>query len=226
MPDRKRIRVEGDSAAAIARALSEIQGHLVVEEDAMELDLLVLDAKSPEDLRKMDDRVPKIAVVRRRLRASEQQAFKDAGARVVIDAESNVLDAAFAFSDLLFTSSLQGRRYGRAYGGTTVRFRALDDSVCGAGILLDMGRRGALIVSDCRVGEGRPIELEIGLSDRTIPLRARVAFSEKRSEHEIAIEFAIDDHEVAPKLFALCPDQIEAEVARERGSSLVANAKR
>jgi hypothetical protein len=199
---RKRIRVEGERARGVVRALVVAQGFAVVEENEP-ADLAIFEAAGPHEPISRRDGLPAIAVSRRRLRESELRALKDAGARAVIDADSSVLDLACAISEIAFGTRAAMRRYGRAFGGMPVRFRAAAaGEQGGVGRLLGIGRCGAFIATEQRIPEGTPIELELDLSGRTVSLRGRVAFVEEASAGEgIAIEFALDDGEVAPKLF-------------------------
>lgn len=218
---RKRIRIAGRRAAGVVRALAEAQGHAIVTGDREAIDLLVLEVSEPREVALHGDGAPLLAVVDRRLRALESRAFREAGASAVVDAEASVLDLAFALSDLLFGTYVEQRRYGRVHGRTPVRFGINNGlgTPRANGVLLDIGRSGAFILSDHRIEEGTPIEMEIGVLDRTIALRGRVAFGAESAEREMAVEFALDDHEVAPKLYSICCAENGAAVSRAASSS-------
>src|SRR5262245_46302674 len=120
---RKRIRVDGERARGIVRPLVLAQGFAVVEENEP-ADLSIIEVAHPQDLGVLAEGPPAIALSRRRLREGELCVWKAAGARAVIDADSSVLDLAFAISEIAFGTRAAMRRYGRTFGGTPVRFRA------------------------------------------------------------------------------------------------------
>ncbi len=199
---RKRIRVEGERTKGIVRALAIAQGFAVVE-DGEAADLSIVEVAGAADLA-VERESPAIALSRRRLRESEHRAMREAGVRAVIDADSSVLDLAFAISDIAFGTRASMKRYGRTFGGAPVRFRAPSvRDAGGAGRLLGIARSGSFIATEQRIPEGTPVELELDLASRTVLLRGRVAFVEEQELHEgIAIEFALDDGDVAPRLFS------------------------
>lgn len=198
MERRKRIRVEGQRTKGIVRALAVAQGFAVVDEGEP-ADLAIVEAASAADLADQRE-LPVIALSRRRLRESELRAMREAGARAVTDADSSVLDLAFAISEIAFGTRAAMRRYGRTFGGVPVRFRAAEAG--GVGRLLGIARSGSFIATEERLSEGTPLELELDLSGRTVVLRGRVAFvDEQESVLGMAIEFALDDSEVAPRLW-------------------------
>jgi hypothetical protein len=93
------------------------------------------------------------------------------------------------------------------------------------GRLLDVGRSGAFVLVDEAIEEGTPVRLDLELVDRTVALRGRVAFSttESELEREIAIEFALDDLEVAPRLgdlLASTPAAGAPEIRRWKAASV------
>src|SRR5262245_51948355 len=207
---KKRIRVDSERARGIVRPLVLAQGFAVVEENEP-ADLSIIEVAHPQDLGVLGDGPPAIALSRRRLREGELCVWKAAGARAVIDADSSVLDLAFAISEIAFGTRCAMRRYGRTFGGTPVRFRASTTVGVAAGMnaelgvalehggvgrLLGIARSGAFIATEQRIPEGTPIEVEMDLSGRSVSLRGRVAFVEEHEIHEgIAIEFALDDGE-------------------------------
>lgn len=195
---RKRIRVDGERARGVVRALVVAQGFALVEENEA-ADLAIVEVSGPGDLAERREGPPAIAFSRRRLRESESRALKDAGARAVIDADASVLDLAFAISEIAFGTRAAMRRYGRAFGGLAVRFRS-PAGAGGSGRMLGIGRCGAFIATEDRLHEGTPLELELDLSGRIVTLRGRVAFVEE--QEGLAIEFALDDGDVAPRLFS------------------------
>lgn len=204
--ERKRVWVDGARAACVVRALAEAQGLCVVDDDAR-ADLAVVEAARPAELGGITTRLETIVVSSRRLREPERRALLDAGARAVIDGESSVLDVAFAFSDLLFGSRTKLRRHDRIHGGIPVRVRTLEHvpEIRADGRLFDLARRGAFVSTDVSVAEGSPIELELEILGRTVPVQGRVAFVRAHDPRDgLTVEFALDAPEFAPKLFALC----------------------
>src|SRR5258705_9254319 len=117
---RKRIRVDGERARGVVHALVVAQGFAVVEADEP-AEVAIVEVAGPQDLEVWREGPPAIALSRRRLREGELRALKDAGARAVIDADSSVLDLAFALSEIAFGTRSAMRRYGRAFGGMQVR---------------------------------------------------------------------------------------------------------
>lgn len=231
--ERKRIRVQGPRSSAIASAVAEIGGHLLVEGDVAPADLLVIDAERPDAVRAQPPGPEVVVVVPRRLRGADADAFKGAGASAVIDADWSVLDVAFTFSDLLFSTYAQRRRYGRAHGGAPVRFRVVSAGAAAAaahelsgteadfheGRLLDLGRTGAFILAAHRPREGAAVEMVLEVAGRPLPIRGRIAFSADPEDGEIAVELALEEVELAPKVFAFCGAS-DAPPARVRAANL------
>lgn len=207
----------GSRAHAIARALAELAGHRVVDDGA---DLLFIDAERVDDVPRQKS-APIVAVSARRLRAMEVDALHDAGASAVLDADASVLDAAFAASDLLFATYAQRRRYGRTHGGVIANLVLPNGSYLGR--LLDVGRSGAFIGVEDQFEEGMPIEIKIALLGQNVVFRGRIAFvtADHAEDNEIAVEFALEDHDVAPKLIDLIEsmDQGAPRVPKRRSVS-------
>ncbi|MCK6547909.1 PilZ domain-containing protein [Myxococcota bacterium] len=204
--ERKRVWVDGARAACVVRALAEAQGLAVVDDDAR-ADLAVVEGTDADALGGIARRLPTIVVSPRRLREPERRALLAGGVRAVIDAESSVLDVAFAFSDLLFGSRTMLRRYDRIHGGIPVRVRTLEHvpELRADGRLFDLARRGAFVSTDLAISEGAPIELDLEILGRTLPVKGRVAFvDDLDARGGLTVEFALDAPEFAPKLFALC----------------------
>lgn len=216
---RKRIGVEfgmgadGSHVADVVASLARAQGHLVVSQEAGDVDLVVVGADEPDDIRHRSGfgKPLLLVVVRRRLRDIEVKAFEGAGAHGVLDAEASLLDVAFAFSDLLFRTVHEERRYAKRQGGVDVLFRAIaappHENVPGR--LIGLSRCGGTIVADGTVAEGTPVEICIALAGQTAAIRGRVAFvakeiaSKEDLREEIAVEFLLGDDNVAPKLCSL-----------------------
>lgn len=230
--DRRRVRVIGGRAACVVRALAEAQGLLVVEGDAA-AEVSVAEIETGEDLRaRVAEGLPLVAVVGRRLREGEAKQLRDAGARAVIDAESSLLDVAFVLSDHLFSTRQEQRRHTRAYGGMQVRLRSLDraEPTSGPrareagtvdGVLADLARPGAFVVTGARLPEGQPVELELDILDRPVRLLGRVAFATTLDGRGgVAVEFELGHGDVAPKLFALCDQAALARGERRARSGL------
>lgn len=200
---RKRVRVEGPNVGALVAALAEAEGIDVITDGTA--DLLVLEADCAKAVSELSGggRIPLLAVSPRRLRDGERQQLAAAGAARVIDSESTFLDVAFAFSELLFESFAEQRRYGRRLGGLSVQFTP-SQSVEGGGVtgrLVGIARAGCFIQSSHPVVAGTAIELHIEIGGRSAPVRGRVAFVDDTG---FGVEFALEDHQVAPPLYALC----------------------
>lgn len=205
--ERRRILVRGLRAGPVLAALVEAQGYQALEDEPPEgCDLVILEAEGPDDIPAGAVEGPLVVLTPRRLRAAEQEAFRARGAQRVLDSESSVLDLAFALSDLLFTTVCQQRRYARLHGGAVVRFAHCEAEAPGTrvGHLLCIARTGSYILSEDLVPEGTPVCLELMAAGRPIPLRGRVAFASAGEDlRGFGLEFALDDHEVAPKLSSL-----------------------
>jgi len=197
----KRVRVEGASVAPLIAALAKAEGIAVVDDGPA--DLVIIEASEPEALVDVEltDDAPLLCVSPRRLRSSDRQRLRDAGATRILDVEATFLDIAFAFSELLFETFDEQRRYGRRVGGLAVQFHSGDAEVAASGRLVGIARSGAFIHTPHAVDEGTTIELELELGDRLAPVRGRVAFVD---DDGFGVEFALDDRSVAPRLYALC----------------------
>jgi len=197
---RRRICVSRNRIGSAVRALAEAQGHEVVGfEDDGRVDLIVIDGDdhTPE---MMAHDVPVLALSARRLRDLEITDLKRGGATRVLDGDASLLDLAFAFSDLLFETRLEQRRYARHLGGVVVEVVS-DDGKRSSGNLLGIARCGAILVTRVRISEGMQIEMRFSLAEHQIALRGRVAYIDEVQQH-VGVEFALDDA-FAPKLSEL-----------------------
>lgn len=207
MARRKRVLVTGQRTGSLVSALAVAQNIDVAAEDAPGVDLIVLEASTPDEVRSRINGAPRamLVVVPRRLREAETKAFRDAGASCVLDADACILDVAFAMSDLLFETIAELRRYGRHFGGLALRFWPLEggrrSGATAHGHLLGFARSGSFIHTPHVLDEGTSLEMELELAGRRLPIRGRVAYG---AEDGLAVEFALDDHEVAPELRAVC----------------------
>jgi hypothetical protein len=203
---RRRIWVSSGPRAELIAALAKAIGLDVVREsepiDALgpELDLRVVEADKPEDLpSSSSDPCPLMVVATRRLREAEASVLRRSGARWVLDGEASVLDASFALSELLFHTIAEQRRYWRSLGGTPVRYQRLDvegEELIPAD-LVGLAREAGFLRAKRKPEEGTAIEIALSLPNVEARLRARVAFV---ADDGFAIEFALDDQNVAPRL--------------------------
>jgi hypothetical protein len=201
--DRRRrvcIAVQG----AVVRALAESQGHEVVgfEEDGA-VDLYVLDGVDIHPLQISAPKVPILVVSDRRLKDSDVDDLRRGGSAKVIDRDASILDLAFAFSDLLFETRAEQRRYARRLGGIGVHVKPSQGPEL-RGRLLGIARCGAILVAGEHLPDGTRIDMRFELARRSISLRGRIAFTaEQDREVHLGVEFALDDVEVAPRLSEL-----------------------
>lgn len=191
--------------AGVIRALAETQGHAAVSFEADgPADLIVVDGDELHPARVHVPRVPILVVSGRRLRDAEISELKRAGATRVLDRDASILDLAFAFSDLLFLTRIEQRRYAKALGGVDVEVACLSTHRSGRGRLLGVARCGAILLTENPLADGTRIEMRFPLDHRPAALRGRVAYTaEQDREQHVGIEFALDDVEVAPKLHTL-----------------------
>lgn len=198
----RRICVRGDGVAQTAVALAEAQGHQLLAQGGAqgECHLVIQEAAHPEDVSAAN--VPVIVMVRRRLRSFEARAFEQAGADRVIDANATVLELAFAFSDLLFASLCEQRRYARKQGGARVRFRAREDrSETHHGRLVGIARAGTYLITEEILDEDTPIEMELELAGHPVRLLGRVACQVGHDDRRgFGVEFSLGQGDVAPRL--------------------------
>ncbi len=218
--DQKQVRVRGDRAASVVGALAVAQGHGVAG-DSSRCDLIVVEAQAPDDLPRAKPGRPMLVVTRRRLRDRDVRAFEAAGAARVVDADSSVLCVAFALSELLFSTLHEQRQYGRQHGGIAVKVRPVhgQSEVMAQGHLVDVARAGGFVVTEQSVSEGALVIMEMQVAGHVVELRARVAFMADRG---FGVEFARDDHDVAPKLSTLCEDPpvLPGRMGSGRGRSI------
>jgi hypothetical protein len=196
---RRRICISRHRLGAAIRALAEAQGHEVVGfEDEARVDLMVIDADDhpPE----MTRGVPVLVLSHRRLRDPEITDLKRGGASRVLDGEASLLDLAFAFSDHLFETRLEQRRYAKQLGGVGVEV-VTDGGRRSSGTLLGIARCGAILYTRERISEGMRLEMRFELAECQVALRGRVAYVDGTDQH-VGIEFALDDASV-PKLSEL-----------------------
>lgn len=193
---RRRICVSGTSGVADAvRALAETQGHTVVDFDGEgPTDLMVVDGHEVHPLQVTMPDIPILVVTAKRLKPSAVAELIRSGADRVLDRDANLLDLAFAFSDLLFQTRVEQRRYANQNGGVVVEVASPTSA---PGRLVCVARCGALLMTDERLADGTRVEMRFELAHRPIALRGRVAYT---AECHVGIEFALDDVEVAPKL--------------------------
>lgn len=193
----------------LARILCELQGLELVGDDS-NADLVLSDAAEPEAVG-LESRGPLVVVSDRRLRDTEIQGLRAAGADAVLDADASLLDLAFVFSDVLFGSVAALRRYARRHAGAAIELRVAGQSA-EPGRLLGVWRAGAFLGTELRIEAGTAIELAPTTVGCAVSLRGRVAYVDELDAREgLAIEFALDDGEVAPKLVSLF-DPLAAEL--------------
>jgi hypothetical protein len=147
--------------------------------------------------------VPTVAVAGRRLRPVDAEALRAAGAARVLDGDASILEVSFALADLLFPAGAPPRRSELAQGGLPVGL----DLAAGApgGRLVGLRRGGAyLLTSSPTPPPGQALTLRLDLGDVAVALRCRVACcAATEGRTGFAVEFALDDPDVAPRLAAL-----------------------
>lgn len=199
---RRRICVSRNHDGGAVRALAEAQGHEVVGfEDEGKLDLIVIDGDEVHPLQIGSRNAPVLVLFARRLRDQEIMDLKRGGATRVLDGDASLLDLAFAFSDLLFDTRIEQRRYAKQLGGVGVEVITLEEARKSTGSLLGIARCGAILLTRDRILEGMRIEMRFAVADRPFALRGRVAYVDELNQH-VGVEFALDDV-VAPKLSEL-----------------------
>jgi hypothetical protein len=219
---RRRIRAirAADSSSdlmELVAALGKAKGVDLVDHPEDDIDLVITETAEPSAVRVIasQGRAPLLVLADRRLRQSERQELLDAGANRVIDSDSSVLDLGFAISELLFDTFVEQRRYHRSFGNLTVRFSVPTDRDQGAmGKLLGIARKGSFIQAAERPPEGTPVDLEIDLAGIPVSIRGRVAYAQ---EDGFAVEYALDQPDVAPRLESVAREQ--ASSGRDRAAS-------
>jgi hypothetical protein len=193
----------------LVAALGRAKGVDLVEHPHDDIDLVITETAEPSAARVIaaQGRAPLLVLADRRLRVTERQALLDAGARRVIDSDSSILDLGFAISELLFDTFAEQRRYHKSFGGMTVRFWLPNErSSVQAGRLLGIARKGSFIQAAERPPEGTPVDLEIDLAGILVSIRGRVAYAQ---EDGFAVEYALDQQDVAPRLHAVAREQAD-----------------
>ncbi|MBI2376956.1 MAG: hypothetical protein HYV07_23350 [Deltaproteobacteria bacterium] len=195
---RKRLLVLGHDAARWVGVFAEAGGVEVVSEGAV-ADVIVLEASAAHEIAATLGSHPAdrtLVVAPRRLSDPELRAFTATGVHRVIHGASSVLDLAIALSDLLFSSSLEQRSYGRRTGGLPVRVVAADGTFA-RGRLVAITRAGGVVLTPKRLPEGSAVRLELELGNERPALMGRVAYV---SEDRLGVEFALEQSEVAPAM--------------------------
>jgi hypothetical protein len=150
---------------------------------------------------------PVVVVTPRRLRASEVEALRAAGAHRVFDGEAALLEVSFACSELLFGSIAAHRRYDRLHGGLRVTFGAVetDQELLSDGRLLGLNRSGAQLESDAPMpAPGTLLRLTLRLEDERVGVLCRVACCARADGLSGSfVEFALDAPELSPRLASL-----------------------
>lgn len=202
--ERKRILIRSSKDADLIAALARILGLEIASGPEESHDLVVLEADRVEDLPPASERrAPLMLIASRRLRYGEAEALRAAGARFVLDAEASLLDLAFALSELLFETISEQRRYWRSLGGAEVLYWRLGptaESKPEVAHLVGLAREGGCLRASQRLPEGTVIEIALDLPSGPARIRGRVAYA---AEDGFAVEFALDDQHVAPRLAAL-----------------------
>lgn len=210
---RRRICVFRSQLGEAIRALAEAQGHEVLDvEDAGDVDLIVIDGDQIHPIAARTRDVPMLVVSERRLRDPEITDLKRAGATRVLDADASLLDLAFAFSDLLFDTRIEQRRYAKHRGGVDVEVVTLEDGQRSSGSLLGIARCGAILLTREPTSEGMHIEMRFSLAACPVALRGRIAYVDEINQH-VGIEFALDDV-VAPKLSELAQSSLPSTLGQ------------
>ncbi len=212
---RRRICVARNHASGPVRALAEAQGHEVIEfEDEGHIDLIVVDGDEVHPLQASMRGVPVLVLSARRLRDPEITDLKRGGATRVLDGDASLLELAFAFSDLLFDTRLEQRRYAKRLGGVSVEVLAPHDGKTCSGSLLGIARCGAILLTRQPISEGTRLEMRFELAECAVALRGRVAYVDEENQH-VGIEFALDEA-VSPKLSELAQSSRRVALGQAR----------
>ena len=169
----RRIGASGETVATLVATLAEVQGYNVGP-PSPETSLNVQEVEASSRFERIGS-CPTVAVVLRRLRWSERQALREAGAAAVLDAESTLTDLAGVVVDTLFDGICQARRHARKHGGRPVQLQP-DEGEAQLGRLQCLTRRLAEVATDAIVPVGTTLRILLSASGRPVPLVSRVAW--------------------------------------------------
>lgn len=210
---KKRVLLSAGSVAELIKAFTEAAGFEIAADRFGPVDLLVLETADLDNVIRAKRLGAKaiLVIVPRRLRESERRRFEEAGAAGVVDEEASILDLAFAFSDLLFDSTNEQRRYMKSLGGLFVSFLCPMTSQKTTGRLLGLATSGGFVefvkspvpgrTNDSDGSEGARIELSLHINDQlSVPILGRIA---GLGADGFGVEFALEEPCCAPKLYSL-----------------------
>lgn len=202
--ERRHIGVSAGPAATVVATLAEALGYRVTRggtEDVQSAacDLWVLETTQPSEVGGFIGKAPVLVLASQRLRAGQQQRLCAAGAGRVLDVGACLLEVAFGLADLLFDTGHAQRGYAEAYSQITVRF-ADNDGQEHDGCLTGISARGAQVVADTAPTDGCLLTLTADIGPWSVPIRCRVAFVDDTFKSGFAVEFALDHHQLAPRI--------------------------
>ena len=171
----RRIGAAGETVASLIATLAEVHGYEVCSPDP-EANLNIHEVDSPTAI-ELAGESPTVAVVLRRLRLGEREAFVRAGCHRVLDADATFADLAGVVVDTLFDGVCQARRHGRRHGGRPVQLQP-SEGEASLGRLLCLTRRVAEVATDAEIPVGTTIRVLLSASGRPVPLLCRVAWCE------------------------------------------------
>ncbi len=169
----RRIGASGEMVASLVATLGQVQGYRVCTPDP-DANLNIHEVDGPDRFECVGS-CPTVAVVLRRLRLGERQAFRSAGAIGVLDAEASLADLAGIVVDTLFDGISQARRHARRHGGRPVQLQP-DEGEPALGRLQCLTRRVAEVATDARVPVGTTVRVLLSACGRPVPLVSRVAW--------------------------------------------------
>lgn len=219
--DRKLVFVGEGEAASVIATLAEALGHRVLRRRGdRPVDLEVVEATRPEELPPPGDGQARVAVAPRRLRAGEAQRLLAHGAGKVLDAEACLLEAAFALTDMLFSTCREQRRYGEAYAKIAVTYVDAG-GVRAKGWLTGLSRRGGRVIADVAPPEGETITLSAEIGPWEVPLRGRVACVDGGPTPGFGLDFVLDPDPLVPCLDRFLGDAMLTRAPPRRSASSV-----
>ena len=215
-PARKHVTVSTGSAASVVATLAEALGYRVSR--GFGGDLHVVETTHADEVPRGPEGPPVLVLAPRRLRAGEIHRLKGTGAVRVLDAGTCILTIAYALTDLLFDGRTAQRHYGERHGRLDVEFEDEAGEIQ-RGRLTGVAQVGGYVVAERAPPEGASVTLRASLGPWALPILGRVAFVDGALRPGFGVEFALDDHCVAPRLEGLLEDTPAPRPASGRRSS-------